>query len=204
MTTTFKIRLDTNLALMKIKNYLFIFFLLPLLSPAEVSLPRFREISHGLYRSGRPNKEALQWLKNEHNLRTIINLENSSSNIRRERGWAEDLDIQFYSLPMNASQTPRDETVDEALRLMADESLHPLLVHCKRGRDRTGLIVGLFRVEHEGVAAEDAYEEMLDLGFTTSLYKLDNYFKERTGMQRLLFPNNNLIATDALNFNLNN
>lgn len=186
------------------KIWLLTILLIPNFLNSAEDLPRFREISQGLYRSGRPTKAGLERAHEDYGIRTIINLENSSYNIRRERGWAEDLDIRFYSLPMNASQTPRDETVNEALRLMADESNHPLLIHCKRGRDRTGLIVGLYRVEHEGVAAEDAYEEMKDLGFTTSLYKLDNYFKERTGMNRWLFPNNNFVATDALNFNFNN
>ncbi len=160
------------------------------LASAEVEIPRFLEISTGLYRSGRPNKDALEWLKEEHKIKTIINLENDDYRVERERGWAEELGLNFYSVPMSASQYPSDRTVNEALDLMNNVDLHPLLIHCKHGRDRTGMIVGLYRVESEGMSAEDAYEEMLDLGFRQWLFNLDNYFKDRTGLDQLfMIPN---------------
>lgn len=148
----------------------------------EAEVPRFREVSSGIYRSGRPNKEGLEWLKEDYNLKTIINLENKEFYVEREGEWAEELGIEYNSIPMSASETPKDRDVNEALALLADPSKHPILVHCYHGQDRTGLIIGLHRVEEESWDAETAYEEMKDLGFRTWLYRLDRYYKKRTGM----------------------
>lgn len=38
-------------------------------------------------------------------------------------------------------------------------------VHCERGQDRTGLIVGVYRVKVEHWTKADAYQEMLKHGF---------------------------------------
>lgn len=148
----------------------------------EAEVPRFREVSKNIYRSGRPNKEGLEWLKEEYNLKTIINLEDKDYYVEREKKWAEELSIEYNSIPMSASKTPKDKDVNKALELLADTQKHPIIVHCYHGQDRTGLIIGLHRVESEGWDSETAYEEMKDLGFRTWLYKLDNYYKKRSGM----------------------
>lgn len=161
----------------------FLSLILPALAFAEAEVPRFLEVSPGIYRSGRPNKEGLEWLKKDYKIKTIINLENKDYAIKREREWADDLDISYYSIPMSASEHPRDRTVNKALELLADTSKHPILIHCYHGQDRTGLVVGLHRVEAEGWQADDAYEEMKEIGFRTFLWRLDSYFKKRTGLE---------------------
>jgi protein tyrosine/serine phosphatase len=158
-----------------------IFFLI-FSASATATLPNFHEIEEGLYRSGRPNKEALENLIRDYHLKTILSVEDSQSTVDKESQWAKDLHLEFYNLPMSASKDPKDETVNEALSLMAREDLRPFLIHCKHGRDRTGMIVGLYRVENQNWKATDAHAEMLDLGFDTIYYKLDNYFKKRTGL----------------------
>lgn len=160
----------------------FLSFALPFFASADAEVPRLLEVSPGIYRSGRPNEEGLEWLKNEYKIKTIINLENKDYAIKREREWADELNIRYYSLPMSASAHPRDRTVNKALELLADTRKHPILIHCYHGQDRTGLIVGLHRVEHEGWEADEAYEEMKEIGFRTFLWHLDRYFKKRTGL----------------------
>ncbi|MEZ4816076.1 MAG: tyrosine-protein phosphatase [Bdellovibrionota bacterium] len=153
---------------------------------AKVEVPRFLSVSPGVYRSGRSNEEGIKWLKEKYKIKTIINLENSNSAIKNEKRWAEKYDIDFHSLPMNGSKTPEDKTVNEALDLLDNSANHPILVHCKYGRDRTGLIIALHRVENLGWDAQDAHDEMIDLGFRLYLYKMNRYFKKRTGLSKML------------------
>ena len=51
-------------------------------------------------------------------------------------------------------------------------------VHCSHGRDRTGLIVGLYRVLHEGWQAKDAYAEMNTEGFRPLNRNLREFWEE--------------------------
>ena len=119
------------------------------LSFSQATPPRFLKVTEGVYRSGRPEKYDLKMLKDNYGIKTIIDLEDINFTIKNEKEWAKEFNLNFYSYPMSASKTPKDERVNAALANMSDPELQPVLVHCKRGRDRTGLIIGLFRVEKQ-------------------------------------------------------
>lgn len=152
---------------------------------AVEDLPRLREVEEGVWRSGRPTEKGLVQLQQNVGLRTIINIDDSASAGKKEEAWANKLGITYYSMPMSAFSRPNDAQVDQILALLNDQSLYPILIHCKHGEDRTGMMVGLRRVFYSLWTPKDAYKEMLDLGFHTILFNLDKYFKDRTGYQPL-------------------
>lgn len=53
----------------------------------------------------------------------------------------------------------------EIIEILQDPKSYPLYIHCRHGRDRTGLVVALYRVIVENVDPEVAYAEMLENGF---------------------------------------
>jgi protein tyrosine/serine phosphatase len=71
-------------------------------------------------------------------------------------------------------KSPDSQKVLEAETIIANEG--GLLVHCKNGWDRTGLIIGIHRVLHWGWSKEAAYREMLRRGFHPELYGLQHYW----------------------------
>ncbi len=151
------------------------------LAHADGDVPRFLEVSSKIYRSGRPeDKKAMKWLVDNYDIKTIIDLEDNESAVKQEKNWAKDLKIEFKNFPMSASKDPKDEDVDAIMDLLADSSNFPILVHCKHGRDRTGMIIGIHRVENENWDSHKSYDEMLELGFRNIFYKLDRYYKNRT------------------------
>lgn len=124
------------------------------------------EISQGIFRGPRPSEDVMAGLK----LKTIINLESGwyerlHPRAPRELSAAERLGIAEVSLPMSDFTPPKASRVAHAVRLMARPLLRPLLVHCRSGVDRTGVVVACFRVAVEAWKAETALEEMLWMGF---------------------------------------
>ena len=68
---------------------------------------------------------------------------------------------------LGSFQEPDRAKVDEALRIIvqAEQSRSEVvLVHCSHGRDRTGLVIGKFRL-WQGWTKEDAWHEMIRDGF---------------------------------------
>jgi hypothetical protein len=65
--------------------------------------------------------------------------------------------------------------------LLTSAHLQPVYIHCELGRDRSGLIIGLYRVRYEGWSPCAAYAEMQQFGFNERLRGLDRYFWERHG-----------------------
>ncbi|KAF3451786.1 hypothetical protein FNV43_RR07882 [Rhamnella rubrinervis] len=57
--------------------------------------------------------------------------------------------IRLFQFPIEGCQEPfvniPEETIREALKVVLDMRNHPLLIHCKRGKHRTGCLVGCLR-----------------------------------------------------------
>lgn len=155
----------------------------PIEAPAAQTIPvdRFGEVSPGIYRGARPDLTGMMALA-KLGVRTIVNLDNDEEAVEAEATWARNLGLTMISKPLSGFWTPDHETVDEILHLVSDQSLHPVFIHCQHGQDRTGLIVGLYRVEHERWPAKEAYSEMLSRGFHRILIFLDRYFRVRVGL----------------------
>ena len=146
----------------------------------------FARVTPQIYRGGRPHEAGLKYLK-KLGVKTVINLENKEEKIDEELRFASALGLTEISHPMSSLLPPQDLDVDQILSDVNDSSLYPLFIHCHHGRDRTGLIVGLYRVFGQSWGPRKAYNEMLDLGFRPVLYFLNHYFEERTGMEDFFF-----------------
>lgn len=145
------------------------------------TIPNFLQVTNDIFRGGRPNNGDLAALKSEKNIKAVINLENKQSVVQQEQQTARNLGLKYISSPMNASVRPTDQQVNQILAALQDSNNDPIFIHCHHGQDRSGLIIGLYRVEVQGWAPAKAYQEMIDNGFHTSLTALDTYFRDRTG-----------------------
>jgi protein tyrosine/serine phosphatase len=74
---------------------------------------------------------------------------------------------------------PKDPEVDEALADLNDPSLQPIYVHCRLGKDRTGLIVALYRVLYQRWSACTAWNEWKSFGYLRWNDGLKDYFEKR-------------------------
>ncbi|KAK6286922.1 PREDICTED: probable tyrosine-protein phosphatase At1g05000 isoform X1 [Theobroma cacao] len=130
----------------------------PVLSPVVVAanagddlnlIPplNFAMVDNGIFRSGFPDSANFSFLQTL-NLRSIIylcpepypeaNTEFLKSNgIRLFQFGIEGYKEPFVNIP--------EDTIREALKVVLDARNHPVLIHCKRGKHRTGCLVGCLR-----------------------------------------------------------
>jgi tyrosine-protein phosphatase SIW14 len=142
----------------------------------------FSQVTANLYRGGRPDQAGVEALK-QMGVKTIIDLENDDQAVATEQTWARQDGLFFIHEPMNGLETPRDAEVDDILSKINDPALQPVFVHCLQGKDRTGLIVALDRVLHQGWTPKDAHDEMMALGFNSLLIAMNHYFETKTGWE---------------------
>jgi protein tyrosine/serine phosphatase len=141
---------------------------------AAAEIPRFAEVSPGLYRGGRPSEEDVVALR-EMGIKTILDLEGGlfeteTEPVRRERHGAEAAGIDFVHVPLSPLRAPSPARVGEALAVIVDPARRPVFVHCRAGVDRTGFVVAAYRVTVEGWTPERAYDEMVRSGFHAYLF----------------------------------
>jgi protein tyrosine/serine phosphatase len=117
-------------------------------------------VNQGVYRGAQPEAEGYATLK-KMGIRTVINLRSTES----EKEKVEKAGMRSIEVPMEMTTDGLKEKVDRVVALMADPANQPLFVHCRQGRDRTGIVVAAFRMKVENWSLADAEAEMESYGF---------------------------------------
>ncbi|KAG6507574.1 hypothetical protein ZIOFF_032924 [Zingiber officinale] len=118
-------------------------------SEDEVLVPpcNFGVVEHGIYRSGFPMPANVRFLKTL-SLRSIVCLcsEQYSEEVTE---FAKSDRIRLFQFGVGGTRetlsTVTNDIITGALAVILDIRNHPILIHCKRGKHRTGCLVGCFR-----------------------------------------------------------
>ena len=132
-------------------------------------LPRFQKVSEKLYRGAQPGEGGIRRLR-ELGINTIINLRGASKRTRAQEAEARALGLNYFNVALPNWARPQNERVERILEIINAPENGRVLVHCKEGVDRTGMIVAIYRMRHDGWSSNDALAEA-----------------ERAGMKRIQF-----------------
>lgn len=123
----------------------------------------FHIVSPGLvYRSAQMNGDALAGIIREYGVKSILNLRGSAMDkdwYVEELNTARRLGVQHYDFALSATRELKDTEMDEILATIRDAP-KPVLIHCKSGADRTGLVGALYLYGLEGRSASAAGRQM--------------------------------------------
>lgn len=143
-------------------------------------LPNFHEVHPYLYRGGEPNEAGMHKLKSM-GVKTLIDLRAPSERKMAEDEKARELGLTYINLPMT-SAPPTDKQVaavlDAIKKAKADPAQGSVFVHCAHGSDRTGCLIGIWRVTQEGWTYDDAYTEMRKYYFTPKFTRLSGAVRD--------------------------
>ena len=120
------------------------------------------QMSPTLYRSSLPDGAA-QPLLSKLRIGTVINFLPESDN-----RWLSTPGIEQVQLPYRTNHVDDSDILMVLRAVQAAEAKGPVLMHCKHGSDRTGLVAAMYRVVVQGWSKEDALNEMTEGGFGDS------------------------------------
>ncbi len=141
----------------------------------ELGIENAARMGEGLYRGAQPDAAGLRTLK-ERGFRTVVNLRSWHS----ERREAEALGLRVVEIPMRAnleSVPPTDEQVRRFLDVARDPANRPVFFHCAQGKDRTGVMAAVYRMEVDGWTNEEALAEMRRFGFHETYRDLEAFVR---------------------------
>jgi protein tyrosine phosphatase (PTP) superfamily phosphohydrolase (DUF442 family) len=127
-------------------------------SIAAPSISNFDIVSEGLWRGAAPSNQAMQKLA-ESGVKTIVDLRLAGLGAEEEASRAKRLGIKYIHIPLGF-MGPSLSKVAQFLNIVNDPANQPVFVHCRYGADRTGALVGVFRVIHDHWSFNQAYSEM--------------------------------------------
>jgi protein tyrosine phosphatase (PTP) superfamily phosphohydrolase (DUF442 family) len=160
---------------------------------------RLRVVADGvLYRCGQLPASGFRDAHRKYGFKTVINLQEEAPDpllplavfkkpTIRETDALRDIspDIRYVCLDGGVLDHPqlapgsRPAVIDEFLEIMDKPENHPVLIHCKAGLHRTGLMVAVYRMEYEGRTAGDVMEELKANGFGTFAATDGNAYVQR-------------------------
>lgn len=153
-------------------------------------LPNFHQVHPYLYRGGEPTTAGLSKLK-QMGITTVIDLRSHPGRVKAEAEAARRLGLKSINLPMSA-QPPTDAQVktllDTLKRAKEDPVNSKVFVHCAHGSDRTGCMIGIWRVVNDLWTYDQAFREMRKYYFNPKFSLLSDTVKRyaRAGCGQLL------------------
>jgi uncharacterized protein (TIGR01244 family) len=147
-------------------------------------LPNFFKVDDGLYRGAQPTEAGFRRLK-ELGIKTVVNLRAGNP----ETEICEQCGLDYVDLPARA-WSMGDTEVETFLKIVNDPERQPVFVHCRRGADRTGMIVAAYRIAKLGWDTEEAAREMAagGFGFNPVWFNLLSYVRTLKPPQKLASP----------------
>jgi protein tyrosine/serine phosphatase len=110
------------------------------------------------YRSAQLAKDELQEVVRDHGIRSILNLRGAhpgQSWYDDEIAVSEERGVAHYDYGLSAHRIVSGKQITDLLEIIR-HAPKPLLVHCKSGADRAGLVSALYRFADEGANANEA------------------------------------------------
>ena len=133
---------------------------------AEVPLPHFFRVDEHVYRGGQPTTDGFRQLA-QMGVKTVINLRaEDARHQEEERRLVESLGMQWIYLPVRSYWKPSDAQILTFLEVARDPRGQPVFVHCRKGKERTGTLVAIYRIVQQGWEPARAYAEAQALGFS--------------------------------------
>jgi protein tyrosine/serine phosphatase len=123
----------------------------------KCQIKNFGCLNEKFYRGAQPKEQDYAELA-AMGVKTIIDLQKGGE--EREQALAEAHRMKFYRIGMSDKNQPGPEQVELFLKIVNDPANQPVFVHCAGGRHRTGAMIAIYRMTHDGWTADQAYQDM--------------------------------------------
>ncbi len=131
-------------------------------------LPNLFQVSPVLYRSAQPTAEGLNLLNQNlavsyglpKEIKTVVNLRNNEG----DGALVVPTGVRYEQIPFDTWQVKETDVV-RFLKIVRNPNNQPVLLHCKHGADRTGMMTAIYRIVEQGWRKQDAIAEMAQGGF---------------------------------------
>lgn len=130
----------------------------------QAGIKRFIQVDNRLWRGSQPDADGFRALR-DLGVRTIVSLRNDEA----ERRVVESLGMTFVHIPVTmkpfgmSGELPSD-AIARFFAIVDNPANGSVFLHCRRGADRTGTFVALYRIARQGWDPDRAYDEARGLG----------------------------------------
>ena len=122
------------------------------------SLNNFQEVSDSLCRGAQPSDEGFRDLARL-GVHTVLDLRGGGGRSSKEAQEVRALGMNYVNIPLDGFLAPSPEQVSKIFAVLNDQAAGKIFVHCRRGADRTGTVLAMYRIEHDHWTNQKALDE---------------------------------------------
>jgi tyrosine-protein phosphatase SIW14 len=147
-------------------------------SGPQVTTMNFAQVNPNIFRGGVPDEKDMLALKNVFRVKTVISFRgmgtqyDENKQVSEEKAISDSFQLKFFNLPVPFDRPVPDKMIRDFFDIVDNPRNWPVYVHCTHGRDRTGTMVALYRIEHDGISGQQALQEMKSFGFNPADYPI--------------------------------
>lgn len=145
--------------------------------PSVQGVQNFWQVDNHVYRGAQPTEEGFRNLA-KLGVKVVIDLREADTRSMSEQKTVTTAGMQYVNVPMTGLTPPTKEQMAKILALLQDSSIGPVFVHCKRGADRTGAVIAVYRIEHDQWESSRALSEAMSRGMSWLQFPRQNYVRE--------------------------
>jgi protein tyrosine/serine phosphatase len=130
----------------------------------NIKIKNFGQIDGRFYRGAQPKESDYKDLA-ALGIKTIVDLRDDPASYEKQA--AEAAGMQYVNIAMSDTKYPKEEQIQQFLKLASDPATGKFYVHCAGGRHRTGVAGAVYRMTYYGWDYDRTYKEMKDFDFYT-------------------------------------
>jgi protein tyrosine/serine phosphatase len=150
----------------KLSRTLLAIFTMSIPPLAEASAPgigNFYKVDEHVYRGAQPTAEGFKYLA-KLGVKTVLDLRGPDGFSAEEARLVTALGMHYVNVPMTGLTPPTDSQIVKILFLLEDHQSGGVFVHCRRGADRTGVVIAAYRIDHDHWNNSQALKEAMSCG----------------------------------------
>lgn len=140
-------------------------------------LPNFHKVSDLVFRGAQPKSGGLELLKRL-GIKTVVNLRDDDERAKQEEADVKMAGLQYFNFPFARWGRPQDKEMEQVLSIVNNPANQPVFVHCKHGADRTGVVIAVYRITHDGWTSEQAKAEAKRYGLKPWQLGMKDYIRD--------------------------
>ena len=133
----------------------------------QEALENFQDVNASLCRGAQPSENGLRELA-KLGVHTVVDLRGGAGRSSKEAELVRSLGMTYVNVPLDGYQAPSSLELSKVMAVLNDPNSGKVFVHCRRGADRTGTILAVYRMEHDHWSNHQALDEAKSMKMAAS------------------------------------
>lgn len=155
---------------------------LPVFAGSNVpGIKNFDQVDAHVYRGGQPNGAAFAYLA-KIGVKTVIDLREAGGRSQSEQRIVTANGMQYINVPMGGFTPPTEAQITKILGILEDHTTGPVFVHCLHGKDRTGVVIAAYHIDHDKWDNQHALQDAKAHNMSMFQIPRQNYIRAFKGL----------------------